>query len=249
MNAIEFCRRTIWTLAGASGLLLAGSVAAQQPGGGQSPRPLLPSTQPATISATQPATQPSIGARRGLSLAQASWTFEAQPEPKQFKLNDQLTVLVNEKSVVTSEGQMDRRKQSDGHLTLTDWLSLNNWSIRAAPQASGDPKIGGEAQNKYRAQADLETRDSMTFKIAVRIVDIRPNGTLVVEGNKSVRANAEAWEACLTGVIRPEDVLPNNTIQSENVAELRIVKRESGHVRDGYRRGWMLEFLDRYQPF
>jgi flagellar L-ring protein precursor FlgH len=204
-----------------------------------------PSTAP--VSPTMPPA--TSNARRGLSLAQASWTYEAAPEPKQFKLNDQLTVLVNEKSVVTSEGQMDRRKKADGHMTLADWILLNNWSIKRAPQLSGDPKVAGEVENKYRAQADLETREAMNFKIAVRIVDIRPNGTLVVEGTKQVRNNIESWECCLAGVIRPEDVLPNNTVQSENVAEMRIFKRESGHVRDAYRRGWLLEFLDKYQPF
>ena len=50
------------------------------------------------------------------------------------------------------------------------------------------------------------------------------------------------------GAVRPEDVLPNNTVLSENVAELRIIKRESGHVRDGYRRGFLTRFLDRFSP-
>ena len=43
--------------------------------------------------------------------------------------------------------------------------------------------------------------------------------------------------------------MPNNTVLSENVADMRIVKRETGHVRDGYRRGWALEWLDKWQPF
>lgn len=245
MTALQGSLRAVWSVALLSALLAAATAQAQQQGSAQGLRPLLPGPG----STVPPATLPAGGARRGLSLAQASWTYEPPTEPKQFKLNDQLTVVVSEKSVFTSEGQMDRRKQADGHLTLSDWLSLNNWSIRPAPQLSGDPKIAGEMQNKYRAQANLETRDLLTFKITVRIVDIRPNGTLVVEGNKSVHANIEAWDACLTGVVRPEDVLPNNTVLSENVGDLRIIKRETGHVRDGYRRGWLLELLDRYQLF
>jgi flagellar L-ring protein FlgH len=223
-------------------LLAPGQAEGQQRVSGQGLQPLPSST-------STPATLPSGATRRGLTLSQASWTYDAAPPPKQFKLNDQLTVLVSEKSVFNSEGQMDRRKKADGHMTLADFVLLRNWSLIKAPQSSGDQKIAGEVENKYRAQATLETKDSVIFKIAVRIVDIRPNGTLVVEGNKSVQNNIEAWEACLAGVIRPEDVLPNNTVLSENVAELRIIKRESGHVRDGYRRGWLLEFLDRYQPF
>ena len=44
-------------------------------------------------------------------------------------------------------------------------------------------------------------------------------------------------------------MLPNNTVISEKVAELSIDKREEGMARDGYRRGWLLQWLDKYQPF
>ena len=64
-----------------------------------------------------------------------------------------------------------------------------------------------------------------------------------------MRDNDELWEAALTGIIRREDVLPNNTVLSENVAELSIFKRELGHVRDGYKRGWFTYWFDRFSPF
>ena len=57
------------------------------------------------------------------------------------------------------------------------------------------------------------------------------------------------WDYSLSGEIRSEDVKPNNMVLSENVASMRINKREQGHVRDSYRRGWMLEWLDKWQPF
>lgn len=243
MTMVRDALRWVSTLVVLCALLVAGSAEGQQ----GTPGPDVHNLQPVPQSA--PTAFPTTSSRRSLTLAQASWTFEAAPEPKQFKLNDQLTVLVSEKSVVSSEGQMDRRKKADGHMTLADWIFFRNWSISRAPQLNGDPKVAGEVENKYRAQADLETREAMTFKIAVRIVDIRPNGTLVVEGTKKVQNNIESWECCLAGVIRPDDVLPNNTVLSENVAEMRIFKREAGHVRDGYRRGWLLELLDKYQPF
>jgi flagellar L-ring protein precursor FlgH len=44
-------------------------------------------------------------------------------------------------------------------------------------------------------------------------------------------------------------VLPNNTIRSEQVAELRVSKRETGQVRDAYRRGWFLRWMDTFSPF
>jgi len=188
-------------------------------------------------------------ARQAVSVSEASWTYEPPQEARQFKVNDQLTVIVSEKSQLSSEGKMDRRKNANGKMTLTDWILLDGFGIFPDPQTRGSPSVGGEMSNQYRSQATLTSKDALTFKIAVRIVEKRPNGLLVVEGHRSIQTNNEIWEQCLTGVVRPEDVLQNNTVLSENVAELRLFKREQGHVRDGYRRGWLLRWLDKYQLF
>ena len=71
----------------------------------------------------------------------------------------------------------------------------------------------------------------------------------VIEGRTTIKNNEDTWEYSLGGEIRAEDVLPNNTVLSQNVSNMRLVKREEGHVRDGYRRGWFLQWLDKYQPF
>lgn len=190
-----------------------------------------------------------INPQSGRPLQQVSWTFEPPPPPRQFRLHDQITVMVKETSQVQSKGEMDRRKQADGRLKLTDWILLNKFSVVPDPQTAGNPTIAGGVDNKLRSQADLKTRDTMSFTITCEVTDLRPNGLLVLSGIKSVKNNDDAWEQCLTGLVRPEDVMPNNTVTSEKVAEMRIFKRESGHVPDGYRRGWLLRWLDTYQPF
>jgi len=187
--------------------------------------------------------------RRPLGLSDLSWTYQPVEEKRQIRLHDQITVIVDEKAQVISEGEVDRRKKADGKLVLSDWISLKNFNLKPAPQSDGDPTVSGSVDNKYRANGELETREAMKLRVACRVVDIRPNGTLVLEGHRSIHVNEEKWEISLGGTIRAEDVLPNNTVMSENIADMRLVKRESGHVRDGYRRGWLLQWLDMYQPF
>jgi flagellar L-ring protein precursor FlgH len=189
--------------------------------------------------------------RRPLTLAGDDWTYIPTPQPRQLKLNDLITVLVDEKTQVISEGEIDRKKKAYLKAALKDWIVFDSKSLGIVPdpQGYGDPKIDGQWDNKYKAEADLESRDAMKFNIAARIVDIRPNGNLVIEARHNIRNNEESWEVSLTGVVRPKDILPNNTVQSEKIADLQIHKRESGHVRDSYRRGWLLRWLDRYQPF
>ena len=128
-------------------------------------------------------------------------------------------------------------------------VQLDGLSLKKAPQASGDPTVNGTLQSQLRAQAELETRDAMKFSIQARVVDIRPNGHMVLEAHQTISNNEEQWDRALTGVVRPEDVLPNNTVLSEKIAELSIQKREQGMIRDGYRRGWLFRLMDRYGAF
>ncbi len=189
------------------------------------------------------------GKRRDLVLSQDGWTYQKPLEPTPVQLHDIVTVIINQQSVVISDGEIDRKKKAHGDLILKDWIFLKGLSVFPNKMTGGDPHIRGEVDNKLRSESSLETRDSMKFRLACEVVDIRPNGNLVIEGRASVKNNEEVWEYALTGEIRPKDIMPNNTIQSDSIANLRIDKREMGHVRDGYRRGWALRWLDKYQPF
>ncbi|MBN1912619.1 MAG: flagellar basal body L-ring protein FlgH [Pirellulales bacterium] len=184
-----------------------------------------------------------------LRLSQVSSIYLAATPPRQLRLNDIVTVIVDYKSQVISEGEIDRKKKSNFKAALSDWVLIKQWSLIPDPQTKGDPKITGSWDNKYRGEGSMESRDAMEFKIACRIVDIRPNGLLVLEGRRVIRNNNDVWRVSLGGTVRPEDVLPNNTILSQNIAGLRIDKDEAGSVRDAYRRGWLMRWLDTYQMF
>jgi flagellar L-ring protein precursor FlgH len=187
--------------------------------------------------------------RRPLTLANVSLTYQPVPEPKQWKVNDLVTVLVQEKVRVQREGQVDQRKKAEGSMALTDWILLDGFSVVPDPQSAGDPKIAGILDNKYRAQANLQNKELLETEVQCVVMDVRPNGTLVIEGHGRVQVDEEEWEISLSGIINPDDILPNKTIKSEKIAEKRILRRSAGHGRDGLRRGWLLRILDRYAPF
>ncbi len=184
-----------------------------------------------------------------MTLANSSLYYIPPPQPREFRLHDQVTVIVDYKSQVISEGESEREKKSKIDAKLEKWTLWRGWSWFTDPMSEGIPTVKGKWDTKQEADGSIETRDAMAFKIACRIVDKRPNGLLVLEGRKWIRNNDEQWVIELTGVIRPEDVLPNNTVLEQNVAELQIAKAEDGTVRDSYRRGFLTKFMDLCQPF
>jgi flagellar L-ring protein FlgH len=190
-----------------------------------------------------------VARQRPWSAKELSFIYQEHEPPKEYRLHDIVVVLVDENTRVLSEGEINRKKKADGSMTLSDWIGIDGWAIRPDPQTPGDPTISGKMENKYKAEGELETRESLKLTIACTVVDIRPNGLLILEGHSSIRVNSEQWIVSLGGMVRAEDILPNNTVLSEKVADMRLDKREAGNVRDGYRRGWFQKWIDRYQPF
>lgn len=186
-----------------------------------------------------------------LNLSGGSWTFIPPPPVQEVRINDIVYIRVNVGSEMLSEGDSEVRKNGLYDAVLRDWIILDGlrW-VKPSPQSDGDPRVQGQLSQRRRAESSVETRDSLEFEIAATIVDIRPNGNLVLEARKTVKNNEEVWEYSLTGICRAQDIGPGNTLLSRNIADLNIYKRERGQVRDGYKRGWFQKWFDQViDPF
>ncbi|MEM9825569.1 MAG: flagellar basal body L-ring protein FlgH [Planctomycetota bacterium] len=182
-------------------------------------------------------------------LQSASWTHQPPPPVRVFRKNDIITIRVDELSRVLAEGEAETRKQTLFQTVLSDWIRIQNFRLRPDPQEDGDPTVAAQSNNQYRAESGVETRESITFNIAAKIVDIRPNGTLLLEARKAIRVNDNLWETSLAGSCRAADVAPDNVVLSRDLIDLEIRKDDRGHLREGYQRGWLQRAIDRFSPF
>jgi flagellar L-ring protein precursor FlgH len=176
---------------------------------------------------------------------------ELPPESRvsELKPHDIITVLVDYRTRMLSEGDAEARKTSNLTAVLSSWIRFDGKNIKAAPQTDGDPRVAGTYNSQSRAESDVELRDTLSFEIACEIIAIRPNGNLYIEGNQTVRNNEECWKIFLSGEVRRESIQPDRTVSSRSIAKLDIHKEEVGQVRDGYARGWFAKWYDKYKPF
>lgn len=185
-----------------------------------------------------------------IALETGSWTYIPPIRPRRISIHDRVTIRVDELASTTQEGEVERRKTASYNAVLQDWIRLIGLkAIKPNVQADGDQTIAGQLQQLYRAEGDVATRESLALNIACTVADIRPNGDLVIEGHKQIRINDDFWEVSLTGICRHEDVGPDNVVLSRNIANMKLDKRERGHVRDAYKRGWLVRWLDEFHPF
>ena len=179
----------------------------------------------------------------------ASWTYQPPAPVRVFRKNDIVTIRVDEITRMMAEGESESRKQTLFESVLSDWIRLTDFRLRPDAQTNGDPKVSGSSNSRFRSEASVESREAMSFNIAATVVDIRPNGSLVLEARKNIRVNDNLWETALTGICRAEDIAPDNVVLSRDLIDLEILKEDRGHLRDGYKRGWFSRWFDRMQPF
>src|SRR5690606_20274914 len=113
-----------------------------------------------------------------------------------------------------------------------------------ANAALNQPTIDANLQSRLNSTGQSTEQEGIRYRIAATVVDILPNGNLVLEARKSIRTNRDVWEYSLTGMLRFEDVDANNTASSEDIANLNIVKRMHGKVYDSTKRPWGIRLYD-----
>lgn len=184
-----------------------------------------------------------------LGLQSASWTYIPPPPTRTLQMNDIVTIRVDELARVQAEGSASTRKNAVYDALLKSWIKIRDGKLQPDFQENGDPRAQGTMNSLYRADSEIESRESLSFNIAARVVDIRPNGNLVVEAHKTMFVNENVWETFLSGTCRSEDIGPDNVVLSRDLLDLQIRKNDRGRMRDGYKRGWFTRWFETLHPF
>ena len=190
--------------------------------------------------------------QQGTALQKGSFIYRELPpnaRPRELLQHDIVTVIVDYRTRMLSEGDAENRKTNSLNAVLSSWIRFNGKDLKPAAQSDGDPRIAGTYNSQYRAESDVELRDSLTFEVAAEVIEVRPNGNLYIEGNQTIQNNEEEWRIFISGEVDRQSISPDRTVSSKSIAKLDIHKQEVGQVRDGYARGWFNRWYDKYKPF
>ncbi len=185
------------------------------------------------------------------TLKDVSFTFVPDPEPRVLKKHDLVTVIIREESAFKTKGTTDLKRQSDLDAKLDEYiqLSLSNLRLKNGVQGSSPLEVKAEASRKFKGEGNVDRSDSLTARIEAEVLDVKPNGTLVLQATKRIKTDDEEQQFILTGICRAIDVSADNSILSSSLHDFTLEKKHSGAVRDTTKRGLVGKFLDFVNPF
>jgi len=185
-------------------------------------RPVAP--KPATYS------NGSLFQQRGISL------FE---DPKPHRIGDILTVLLQESTSASKSAGTSSKKEDD--------ISMAVPTIFGRPVTNnGDNlfEMNIAPEREFSGEADSSQSNSLTGEITVTVVDVLPNNNLVVQGEKWFTLNQGKEYIRIAGVVRPQDVSPDNTLASSKLADAQIAYSGEGFLADANNQGWFGQFMN-----
>ncbi len=223
--------------------------------------------QPRQVPTTQPATHPT--ALTGTVMAARVISQEQRPEPKPnstllnvspfavhmpdpevIGVNDLITIIIRESKKATSDSKMESKKDWKFEAELKKWVRLSDdHGIVPAIFSAGNPAAEFELKNDYGGDGKYDRKDELTTRVTARVIDVKPNGNIVLESTKSIMIDEEGYVITLVGECRGRDVTPENTVLSTQIAEPEISVQHSGALRDATRRGWLMRTFDFLRPF
>lgn len=170
------------------------------------------------------------------------------PEPREFAVHDLVTIVISESSKSKSSADAKAEKSYDMSAAADAWINLDPTDIGGdflTPiDPSGLPEVGVGADKKFKGKGNFARSDDFTARVTAEIVEIRPNGLLVLEARREIVNDGETQVIMLSGIVRPEDVDANNQIQSQRVADAVIRKTTTGQLRDASEKGVLAQVLD-----
>jgi len=177
-----------------------------------------------------------------------AWSYVDSPKPQEIKVHDIITVTVKEAAETNAKSTYNRQRNGQYTAQLAQFIRINSQG-NLDNAAQNSPEIDGELQSRLQSTGQVTESESMKYRIAATVVDILPNGVLVLEAHKSIVDNKDLWEYTLTGKVDPKKVSPDGSVLSENVADLSIAKHQYGKLHDSTKRAWFIQLYDWIGPF
>jgi flagellar L-ring protein precursor FlgH len=167
-------------------------------------------------------------------------------DQRAHQIGDLLTVTVNitDQANFANESQRSRKTTDDSGITA--FLGSN---LLSPSSLLPGRFLTADSNSSYDGKGSIVRQETLQTNVAAVVTQLLPNGNLVVEGKQEIRVNYEKRELIVAGIVRPEDIQSDNTIDSSKIAQARIAYGGHGQITDVQQPRYGSQVMDVLLPF
>ncbi len=166
------------------------------------------------------------------------------------KVGDILTVKINIEDSGNVNNETERNRESTQEIAAPELLGFQSKLPKVFPKAFNPASVVNLSNKpEHVGKGMVRRNENIKLKVAALITQELPNGNFVIEGRQEVRINFEVREILITGIVRREDILSDNTVNYEKIAEARISYGGRGQLTDVQQPPYGQQFIDKVWPF
>jgi flagellar L-ring protein precursor FlgH len=181
-----------------------------------------------------------------------SLTAVKAPRPREYKIHDQITIIINENSKQKSDQSLDTQKETDVQGSLdaaVDPLKIVMDAQLRDGLNQGKVLLDADADRSFKGDGSSSRDDQYTDRITATVLDVKPNGVLVLEARRVLQYDKDVKTVVVSGSVRGEDVTQQSTVQSNQLADLTVIVNHEGPLVEAASKGWLTQFVEFIFPF
>ena len=163
-------------------------------------------------------------------------------------VGDILTVKVNINDTAQFQDQTQLSRTTTEDTEITNFIGANTIGNAAKAVLPGSI-LTASGNSQMNGQGNINRNDQLVTNVAAVVTQLLPNGNMVIEGKQEVRLNTEIRELIVAGVVRPEDIQSDNTIELPKIAEARLAYGGRGTLTNIQTERWGQQVVDVALPF
>ena len=165
-------------------------------------------------------------------------------------MGDIVTVVVEFDEEAEIKNRTNRSRDAAEGVSVPNFFGLQSLAQDVLPGGANlDPAIEASSNSATNGDGTIKREEKVTLRVAATVVQVLPNGHLVVAGSQEIRVNSELRDLQVAGIIRPEDISRRNTITYDKIADARILYGGRGTLTDLQDPRYGQQALDAVLPF
>ncbi len=187
-------------------------------------------------------------------------------KPRASKVHDRVTFVVDESTDSNISADTSLSSETSAIWNLNNWFNLttndngdtvlqpysmksSDGTINTSLNTDDYAQVNMDSSHSHDGQGETNRSNTFTTSLSGEVIQVLPNGNLVVEAKKTIKVNNEIQVISLLGTVNPNDLNEDSEVDSSKIIDLKVELIGEGDVSDTIKQGWLSEFVSKFKPF